>query len=80
MDVDNSLAGQRQFVVCFAGGAVLQTQQALDSPHTGGILSHGTTITALAVKTLPGGVVRVQCTKGWASIKAADGTPLLAEV
>ena len=72
--------GQQQFVVCFQGGAVLRKGVEMTSPKTGTVLPAGAKITAIATRTLPSGVVRVQCTKGWVSTAAGDGTPLLREV
>eukprot|EP01046_Picozoa_sp_COSAG06_P054631 COSAG06_NODE_9791_length_1815_cov_3.026224_1_plen_365_part_00 len=71
---------QQQFVVCFQGGAVLRKGVEMTSPKTGTVLPAGAKITAIATRTLPSGVVRVQCTKGWVSTAAGDGTPLLTEV
>ena len=65
--------GQQQFVVCFQGGAVLRKGVEMTSPKTGTVLPAGAKITTIATHTLPSGVVRVQCTKGWVSIAAGDG-------
>jgi hypothetical protein len=52
----------------------------MTSPKTGTVLPVDTKITAITTKTLPTGVVRVQCTPGWVSVTAGDGTPLLTEL
>jgi hypothetical protein len=78
--VEAAPTGQRQFVVCFHAGAVLRNGVQMTSPKTGTVLPVNTKITAITTKTLPTGVVRVQCTQGWVSVTAGDGTPLLTEL
>jgi hypothetical protein len=79
-DVGRPTGQQQQFVVCFHGGAVLRKGVEMTSPKTGTVLPAGAKITAIATHTLECGVVRVQCTKGWVSTAAGDGTPLLTAV
>lgn len=72
-------ASPRCYLCISEGGAIMRAGADMRSEKIG-VLVENEKITALQEVTLPNGTRRVECSRGWVSISAGDGTPILEEL
>ncbi len=70
---------ERRYVCISEGGAIMRAGAEMDSEKVG-ILDENEEIVALQEVILLSGTRRVECARGWVSVSAGDGTPILEEL